>query len=75
LAIKTADASGEEFPAFKAFWIERPQSRSGSIVVHALLDGPSAAASFRFSIITGSRSAPTRPTMWPGLSPICGSTT
>jgi periplasmic glucans biosynthesis protein len=53
LAVKTADAGGEEFPAFKAFWIERPQPRNGSIVVHALLDGPSAAASFRFSIRPG----------------------
>lgn len=53
LAIKTADPGGEEFPVFKTFWIERPQPRGGSIVVHALLDGPSAAASFRFTIRPG----------------------
>jgi periplasmic glucans biosynthesis protein len=53
LAIKTADPGGEEFPVFKSFWIERPQPRVGSIVVHALLDGPSAAASFRFTIRPG----------------------
>ena len=54
LAIKTADPGGEEFPAFRAFWIERPLPRSRSIVVHALLDSPSAAASFRFDIRPGS---------------------
>jgi hypothetical protein len=47
LAIKTADPGGEEFPAFRAFWIERPLPRSRSIVVHALLDSPSAASSFQ----------------------------
>ncbi|MBO0736301.1 MAG: glucan biosynthesis protein, partial [Alphaproteobacteria bacterium] len=53
LAIKTADPAGEEYPSFKAFWIERPQPRSRSLVVHALLDSPSAAASFRFGIQPG----------------------
>jgi glucans biosynthesis protein len=53
LAIKTADAAGEEFPVFKAFWMERPQPQTSSVVVHALLDGPSAAAAFRFTIRPG----------------------
>jgi glucans biosynthesis protein len=53
LTIKTGDSGGEEFPVFKAFWIERPAPRSLSIVVHALLDGPSAAAAFRFTIRPG----------------------
>ena len=53
LAIKTGDPGGEEFPVFRAFWIERPQPGVGSIVVHALLDGPSASASFRFTIRPG----------------------
>jgi len=53
LAVKTGDPGGEEFPVFKAFWLERPQPRAGSVVVHALLDGPSAAASFRFTIRPG----------------------
>jgi glucans biosynthesis protein len=53
LAIKTADSGGEEFPVFRAFWIERPQPRTGAIVVHALLDGPSAAGAFRFTIRPG----------------------
>lgn len=39
---------GEEFPAFRAFWIEQPLQTARSIVIHALLDGPSVAAAFRF---------------------------
>jgi periplasmic glucans biosynthesis protein len=53
LAIKTADASGEEFPLFSTFWLERPGKGSDAIVVHALLDSRSAAAAFRFTIRPG----------------------
>ena len=55
LAIKTADPGGEEFPYFKTFWIEQPKPGRAlePITVHALLDSPSAAASFRFVITPG----------------------
>ena len=53
LAIKTADPTGEEFPLFKTFWLERPATDSDSIVIHALLDSQSAAAAFRFTIRPG----------------------
>ncbi len=53
LSIKTGDASGEEFPIFKAFWIEEPRAGVDSIVVHALLDSPSCAAAHRFTIRPG----------------------
>jgi len=53
LSINTGEPKGEEFPAFKAFWLERPQPNATSIVVHALLDSPSAAAAFRFTIRPG----------------------
>jgi glucans biosynthesis protein len=53
LAIKTADPTGEEFPAFRAFWIERPAPNTNSVVVHALLDSESAAAAYRFTIRPG----------------------
>jgi glucans biosynthesis protein len=55
LAIKTADQTGEEFPYFKTFWIERPKpgTKLEPITVHALLDSPSCAASFRFVITPG----------------------
>ena len=37
LAVRTAHPTGEEFPAFTHFWIERPSANAASIVVHALL--------------------------------------
>ncbi|MGE0373582.1 MAG: glucan biosynthesis protein [Gammaproteobacteria bacterium] len=53
LALKTADQGGEEFPLFRAFWLERPAPNADLVVVHALLDSVSAAASFRFTIRPG----------------------
>jgi len=53
LAIKTADGSGEEFPAWRGFWIERPGPNVNSVVVHALLDSESASAAYRFTIRPG----------------------
>jgi periplasmic glucans biosynthesis protein len=53
LSLKTGDPKGEEFPAFRSFWIERPRPNTNSIVVHALLDSESAAAAYRFTIRPG----------------------
>ncbi len=53
LAIKTGDPGGEEFPLFKCFWLERPASGSDVLVIHALLDSPSATAAFRFTLRPG----------------------
>src|SRR5262245_27137385 len=50
LSIATGDPKGEEFPAFRAFWIERPSRNAKSLVVHALVDSKSAAAAARFDI-------------------------
>ncbi len=57
LSINTADPGGEEFPAFKAFWLERPQPGTNSVVVTGLLDSRSAAAALRFSIRPGDDTA------------------
>lgn len=43
----------EEFPAFRAFWIERPAAGATSLTVLALMDGPSAAGAFRFVVTPG----------------------
>lgn len=43
----------EEFPAFRAFWVERPTAGATSLVVHALLDGPSVAGAYRFQVTPG----------------------
>ncbi|MBS7543904.1 glucan biosynthesis protein [Ancylobacter oerskovii] len=53
LSIKTGDSGGEEFPAFREFWLEQPRPGSDSIVLHALLDSPSGAAAHRFTIRPG----------------------
>jgi len=53
LSIKTGDPSGEEFPVFKAYWLERPTPAATSLVIHALLDSPSATAAFRFTVRPG----------------------
>ena len=54
LANKTAEPEGEEFPAFRAFWIEEPATRAAqTLVVHALFDSPSVAGAYRFQIHPG----------------------
>ena len=45
IAIDTALAKGEEFPRFTNFWLEEPGD--GSVIISALLDGPSLAGAFR----------------------------
>ncbi len=57
LAIKTGDPGGEEFPLFRRFWLERPAKGSDAMVIHALLDSPSAAAAFRFTLRPGAETA------------------
>ena len=53
LAIDTGLPSGEEFPAFTEFWLERPAANSGTMTVYALLDSPSATGAYRFVITPG----------------------
>ena len=53
LSLKTADPRGEEFPQFKAVWIEKPTLASNALVVHALLDSDSVAGAYRFTIRPG----------------------
>lgn len=53
LTLKPAEAKGEEFPAFRAFWLERPTAGSNAIVVNALLDSESVAGSVRFTFRPG----------------------
>lgn len=52
LALKTGGPA-EEFPVFRAFWLERPAGDARSITVHALLDSPSVAGAYRFTITPG----------------------
>jgi glucans biosynthesis protein len=56
LAIDTALPSGEEFPRFKAYWIERPKPQDKQLVIYALLDSPRATGAYRFVIHPGRES-------------------
>jgi glucans biosynthesis protein len=53
LSIRTADPRGEEFPAFRAFWIEKPAVGENVMVIHALLDSASATGAYRFTLRPG----------------------
>ena len=57
LAVRTADPRGEEFPAFTDLWIEKPVPGQ-DVVIHALLDGPSASGAFMFTIRPSSKEQP-----------------
>jgi glucans biosynthesis protein len=57
LAVNTAEPSGEEFPAFTHFWVERPAPRSTSIVIYALLESDSATGAYRFNVQPGVQTA------------------
>ena len=53
LAIDTAESTGEEFPRFTEFWLEKPPSLAGGIRLYALLNSPSVAGAYRFVIEPG----------------------
>jgi glucans biosynthesis protein len=53
LSIKTADPRGEEFPAFRAIWIERPTLAANALVLHALIDSESVTGAYRFTLRPG----------------------
>jgi glucans biosynthesis protein len=53
LSIRTADPRGEEFPAFRSFWIEKPAAGANALVIHALLDSPSVAGVYHFTLRPG----------------------
>jgi len=53
LALKTAHPTGEEFPEFTHFWIERPGTNAAGVVIHALLESASTTGAYRFAVIPG----------------------
>ncbi|WP_286757705.1 glucan biosynthesis protein G [Ralstonia sp. RL] len=48
LAIDTALHSGEEFPRFTEFWIERPRPAAKTLTIYALLNSRRVAGAYRF---------------------------
>lgn len=53
LAIDTALSRPEEFPDFVAYWLEKPDPQSDSLVVYGLLDSPSTTGAYRFVLTPG----------------------
>jgi glucans biosynthesis protein len=53
LTLKPAEARGEEFPVFRAFWLERPVPGSNTITVHGLIDSESTTGAVRMTFRPG----------------------
>ena len=53
MAIDSALPSGEEFPRFTEFWIERPKPGDKHLVIFALLDSPRATGAYRLILRPG----------------------
>ncbi len=53
LAIDTGLESGEEFPLFREFWIDRPSPKSTAIRIYALLDSKRITGAYRFVVFPG----------------------
>lgn len=59
LALGTAKPGGEEFPLFRAFWIEKPLRANDPVIVHALLDSASTTGAYRFTVTAGEQTVMT----------------
>ncbi len=53
MSIKTADPRGEEFPAIRTVWIERPTLAANALIIHALIDSESVTGAYRFTLRPG----------------------
>lgn len=53
VAVDTALPSGEEFPRFTEFWVERPEPSAKELRIYALLDSPRMAGAYRFIVRPG----------------------
>jgi glucans biosynthesis protein len=53
VAVDTASPSGEEFPHFREFWVERPSPGQKTAVLYALLDSRRLTGAYRFELTPG----------------------
>src|SRR5205085_4065693 len=53
LTLRPAETRGEEFPFFRAFWLERPTAGTNALVVHALIDSESVSGAVRMTFRPG----------------------
>lgn len=78
LALDTAEASGEEFPRFVEFWIERPTADAKVLRIHALMDSRRVSGAYRFDLTPGGETlldvhsvlVPREPLRKAGLAPL-----
>ncbi|MFC5474928.1 glucan biosynthesis protein G [Paraherbaspirillum soli] len=57
LAIDMALGSGEEFPQFVEFWVERPQANAKELTIYALLNSRRVTGAYRFVLKPGADTA------------------
>jgi len=53
MAIDTALSSGEEFPQFVEFWVQRPDASAKELTIYGLLNSPRATGAYRFVLKPG----------------------
>lgn len=53
IAVDTGLPSGEQFPSFVEYWLERPAAGAKTVTVYALLDGESVTGAYRFVVRPG----------------------
>jgi periplasmic glucans biosynthesis protein len=53
LTLKPAETRGEEFPIFRAFWLERPSAGTSVLTAHGLIDSESASGFVRMTFRPG----------------------
>lgn len=55
IALDTGLPQGEEFPSFVEFWLLRPATSAGQMVIYALLDGPRISGAYQFTVNPGNQ--------------------
>jgi glucans biosynthesis protein len=53
IAVDTGLASGEQFPSFIEYWLERPGKDATTTTLYGLLDGKSVTGAYRFTVYPG----------------------
>ncbi|WP_206668518.1 glucan biosynthesis protein G [Pseudomonas saliphila] len=78
IAVDTGLPSGEEFPSFVEFWLEKPTSDAETMTFYGLLDGESLAGAYKFTVTPGEQTElkvesalfPRNPVEMLGLAPL-----
>ncbi|MFA5495931.1 MAG: glucan biosynthesis protein G [Porticoccaceae bacterium] len=53
VAVNTGLPSGEEFPSFTEFWLEKPAADAKAMTFYGLLDGKSLTGAYKFTVTPG----------------------